>query len=163
MEITIRKAGLSDLDAITEIYNQAILKTTATFDTNVKSRSEQVDWFNKHDDRLPVFVAEENGRVVGWSSLSKWSDRCAYADTGEVSIYIDEAFRGNAIGKKMLAVLVNEGRKQGLHTLISRIAGESLASIRLHEREGFSHVGTLKEVGKKFGKLLDVHLMQKIL
>jgi len=159
----IRHANLSDLDTITEIYNDAILKTTATFDTTPKTEKEQLDWFHRHDERYPVLVAEINGKIVGWASLSRWSDRCAYADTGEISIYIREDHRGQGIGRKFLDNLVKTGKQVGLHTLVSRIAGESATSIYLHEQLGFFHIGTMREVGRKFGKLLDVHLMQRIL
>jgi L-amino acid N-acyltransferase YncA len=82
MTIEIRRAVLTDLDAITAIYNDAILNTTATFDTNPKSAAEQQQWFHNHDDRHPILVAIFNGQVAGWASLSRWSDRCSYADTG---------------------------------------------------------------------------------
>jgi phosphinothricin acetyltransferase len=163
MEITVRKAKLSDLDGITEIYNDAILKTAATFDTDPKTHIEQMEWFKKHDERYPVLISVLKGEVIGWASLSRWSDRCAYADTGEISIYIKESFRGKGVGKQLFDALVKTGKEVKLHTLVSRIAGESAASIKLHEQFGFFHIGTMKEVGRKFGKLLDVHLMQKIL
>src|SRR3972149_6240475 len=86
--ILIRTAELSDLDWITNIYNEAILTTTATFDTHPKSRAEQLEWFQTHDARHPILVAVLDGNVVGWASLSKWSDRCAYSETGETSFYV---------------------------------------------------------------------------
>jgi L-amino acid N-acyltransferase len=161
--VTVRKATLSDLEAITAIYNDAILKTTSTFDTTPKTHEEQVQWFKAHDDRYPVLVAEQNGEVVGWASLSRWSDRCAYADTGEVSFYVRDDLRGKGIGKQIFSELVRAGKENGLHTLVSRIADESAASIYLHEKQGFFHIGTMKEVGRKFGRPIDVHLMQKML
>jgi L-amino acid N-acyltransferase len=71
----IRKANIADVPAITRIYNEAILTTTATFDNQPKAPEEQLDWFNSHDQRHPIMVAEENGRVVAWASLSEWSSR----------------------------------------------------------------------------------------
>jgi L-amino acid N-acyltransferase len=160
--LEIRLAKKIDLPAITDIYNSAILKTTATFDTIEKTMAEQENWFSKHNEQHPIFVANINGKVVGWASLSAWSDRCAYSETAEVSFYVDENYRGQGIGKKLLEKLDLVAPKIGLHTLVSRIAGESEISIHLHKLYGFELVGTMKQVGRKFGKLLDVHLMQKI-
>jgi len=160
--IIVRKATPDDLTAITEIYNQAILKTTATFDTEPKSLEEQEVWFSSHDHKYLVLVAEEDGKVIGWASLSKWSDRCAYSDTAEISLYVDEKERGKGIGRKLLETIVLEGEKAGLHSMIARIAEGNEMSIHLHQSVGFEHIGIMKEVGRKFGRLLDIYLMQKI-
>ncbi|UCB53574.1 MAG: N-acetyltransferase [Candidatus Zixiibacteriota bacterium] len=160
--LTIRPATLTDLPAITDIYNESILKTVATFDTEPKTPEEQMIWFAEHGPKYPILVAEGNGIVVGWASLSKWSDRCAYSDTAEISLYVRENHQGKGIGRKLLVAIVEEGQKAGLHTIIARIAEASEASIYLHKSVGFEHVGTMKEVGRKFGKLLDVYLMQKV-
>ena len=159
----VRKAELSDVDAITEIYNEAILTTTSTFDTEPKTTTERSHWLQSHDKRHPVWVAELNGKVVGWISLSKWSDRPAYDDTAETSFYVKSEYRGKGIGTTLLQVLVKEAQQLKLHTLIARIAGESEVSLHVHENFNFIHVGILKEVGRKFGKLLDVHVLQNIL
>jgi phosphinothricin acetyltransferase len=160
--VTIRQAKSDDLGAITDIYNEAILKTVATFDTQPKTSEEQTEWFAGHGPKYPIIVAENDGLVVGWASLSGWSDRCAYSDTAEISFYVSEEHQGKGVGKRLLKAIVTEGQKAGLHTVIARIADGSEASIHLHECVGFEHIGTLKEVGRKFGKLLDVYLMQKI-
>jgi L-amino acid N-acyltransferase YncA len=160
--VNIRHANPGDLESITDIYNQAILKTTATFDIVPKTLDEQRIWFERHDLNHPILVAESDETVVGWASLSEWSDRCAYSDTAEVSLYIKEECREKGIGRKLLEALVSEGARVGLHTLIARIAEGNNVSIHLHEAFGFQHVGIMKEVGKKFGRLIDVHLMQKL-
>ena len=160
--ITLTRATLDHLEGITEIYNEAVLTTTATFDTEPVSLDEQRIWFTEHSNKFPIFVAVEDDKVLGWISLSKWSGRCAYADTAEISVYIKDGFRGKGIGKMLIEKVMAEGKNAGLHTVIARIADESAASIKLHESAGFTHIGTMKEVGKKFGKLLDVHIMQKI-
>ena len=150
------------MGAITQIYNDAILKTVATFDTDPKTAEEQMMWFADHGPEYPILVADNNGLVVGWASLSRWSDRCGYSNTAEISLYVDEKHQGKGIGRKILEAIVQEGQKAGLHTLIARIAEGSEASINLHKSFGFEHIGTVKEVGRKFGKRLDVHLLQKI-
>ena len=160
--LTIRKATVADLPAITEIYNEAIIKTAATFDTEPKTVEDQKKWFDDHEAKNPILVAELNGVIVGWASLSKWSDRCAYSDTAEISLYIQEGHQGKGIGKYLIEAIVKEGEKTGLHTIIARITEGNESSLHLHRSVGFTHIGIMKEVGKKFDKRLDVHLMQKI-
>ena len=160
--LKMKKPTLDDLDAITEIYNDAILTTVATFDTEPKNLEEQKTWFTNHGSKYPILVAKQNGLIVGWASLSKWSDRCAYSDTAEISLYVDKEHRGKGIGKKLIQAIIQEGRRTGLHTVIAQITEGNEVSVHLHELAGFKHVGTMNEVGKKFGKLLDVHLMQLI-
>ena len=158
--IQIRKAGKNDLQEILDIYNEAVLNTTATFDTTPRTFEKQMEWFENHKANHPVFVAEENNTIVGWASLSPYSDRCAYETTVEVSVYIHAGHRGKKIGSQLLEVITLEGQKVKNHTVISRITSDNLSSIHIHEKIRYRHVGTLKEVGIKFGKLLDVEIMQ---
>jgi len=160
--VTIRQARADDLPVITEIYNEAILKTAATFDTAPKTLEEQEKWFSAHDHKHPLLVAELGSQVVGWASLTEWSDRCSYSDTAELSFYVKEELQGKGIGRSLLKAIVLEAEKAGIHTIIARVTEGNEVSIRLHEDEGFQHIGVMKEVGRKFGKLLDVHLLQKI-
>jgi len=81
MTVTVRRAEPGDVPAITVIYNEAILTTEASFDTEPKTLEEQDAWFSRHDSRHPIMVAEQGGAITGWASLSDWSDRCAYANT----------------------------------------------------------------------------------
>jgi L-amino acid N-acyltransferase YncA len=160
--LIIRPASENDLVAITEIYNEAILNTTATFDTESKTPEEQAAWFAKHGDKYPLLVAELEGRVIGWASLSQYSDRCAYSETAEASLYIRPDFRGRGIGQQLTDKLLAAGQKAGLHSLLVRITEGNQASLHIVELFGFQPVGVMKEVGRKFGKRLDVHILQKI-
>lgn len=160
--LVIRKATAADLPAITEIYNEAVLTTDATFDSQPKTQAEQSVWYNSHDEKHPILVAEDAEVVVGWASLSEWSSRCAYANTAELSVYVKEEHRGQGIGTKLFAGLLTAGRECGLHTVLSRITEGNDTSIHLHEAAGFSTVGTMREVGYKFDRLLDVRIMQLI-
>jgi phosphinothricin acetyltransferase len=160
--LMIRQAILEDLGAITEIYNEAIIETVATFDTKPQTLEEQKIWFTNHGAKYPILVAEQDGLIVGWASLSRWSDRCAYSDTAEISLYVKKEHRGKGIGRKLLEAIVQKGQEVGLHTVIARIAEGNEISVHFHRPVGFEHVGIMKEVGRKFGKLLDIHLMQKI-
>lgn len=161
--VTIRRARLADAAAIAEIYNEAIATTTATFDLEPKSVAEREDWLREHDDRHPVLVADVDGQVAGWASLTKYSDRAAYDETAETSFYVASQFRGQGLGRALKEAIIDEARRLGYHSLIARVTAESHASVHLNEAAGFRLVGTLREVGRKFGRLLDVHIMQKML
>jgi phosphinothricin acetyltransferase len=163
VRVTIRRAKLADVAAVTDIYNEAILTTTATFDTEPKSLAERTQWLRSHGERHPVLVAVMDNKVVGWASLSEWSDRCAYHDTAETSFYVKAAFRGRGIGRKLKEAIIQEARRLRYHSIIARVAEGSEESLHLNQTVGFIHIGTLKEVGRKFGKLLDVHILQKML
>jgi L-amino acid N-acyltransferase len=161
--IDMRAAGLDDFPAITDIYNEAIRITTATFDTEPRSESDQLAWFNSHGGRHPIVVAITEGQVIGWASISRWSDRKAYDDTGEVSFYVKSEYRGKGTGRLLVQAIVQEARHLKFHTLIARVAGESSVSLHLSRSIGFVDVGIMKEVGRKFGRLLDVHILQMML
>jgi L-amino acid N-acyltransferase YncA len=160
--LSMRPAVLADLDDITAIYNEAIVTTTATFDTEPKTRAEQEAWFSAHDEKYPVMVAEQAGAVVAWASLSRWSDRCAYADTAEISLYVAPCARGQGIGTELTRAILAAGEQGGLHTVVARVAGGNAASLRILEKLEFRHIGVMREVGRKFGQLLDVTLLQLI-
>lgn len=163
LDISIRPAHADDVPAITAIYNEAIRTTTATFDTEEKTVEERLTWLNSHDERHPVLVAIVCGQVAGWASLTRWSDRLAYADTAETSFYVASAYRGKGIGRRLKETQISEAKRLGFHTLIARVAQGSDASLHLNVSVGFKRVGTLNEVGRKFGRLLDVHILQLML
>lgn len=158
----IRPATIADQEAIREIYNEAVVNLTATFDTEERSSVKQIEWWKNHKRNHPVFVAEEDDVVIGWASLSPWSDRCAYDTTVEVSVYVHADHRAKGIGSKLLEIVTAEGKKVGNHTILSRITEGNEASIRIHAKLGYQLVGVMKEVGFKFGKFLDVTIMQLV-
>ena len=160
--LNIRPATVDDQQAIMDIYNEAVVNTAATFDTELRTMEKQMEWWEKHKKNHPVLVAEEQGKITGWASLSPWSDRCAYDTTVEVSVYIHKDFRGRGIGSKLLEIVTLEGGKVGNHTVLSRITEGNESSIHIHEKFGYRHIGVMKEVGFKFGKFLDVNMMQYI-
>jgi phosphinothricin acetyltransferase len=160
---TVRAARAEDLPAVTAIYNDAVARTTATFDVEPKTAAQQAEWFARHDAAHPLIVAEDGGRVVGWASLSPWSDRCAYARTAEVSVYIEEAARGRGLGGVLLDEILARGRAAGIRQVLARIVAGNEASLRVHARRGFREAGVLRRVGEKFGRVLDVHMLQAAL
>src|ERR1044071_2192250 len=109
--LSIRPATVADQQRIMEIYNDAVLNLTATFDTEPRTLEKQMEWFAGHKKNHPVAVAIKNDRVIGWASLSPWSDRCAYDTTVEVSVYIHPDFRGQGIGSRLLEMVTLEGKK----------------------------------------------------
>src|SRR4030095_4389900 len=161
--VTIRPAELADVPAITEIYNEVILTTTATFDIEPKSVAERMEWLQSHGEKYPVLVAVVDGQTVGFAALRPWSQRRAYDRTVESSFYVHSTQRGRGIGRKLKEAIIEGARRIGFHTIIARVAEGSNESLHLSRSLGFVHVGTLREVGRKFGKLIDVHIMQKIL
>jgi phosphinothricin acetyltransferase len=160
--INIRTATEADQQDIMDIYNDAITNTTATFDTEPRTLEKQMQWFRTHKINHPVIVAEENNLIIGWASLSHWSDRCAYDTTVEVSVYVDKNFQAKGIGSRLLEKVTQFGKELGNHTVLSRIAGDNAASIHIHEKFGYKTIGVMKEVGFKFGKFIDVTMMQLV-
>ncbi|HNS11487.1 MAG TPA: N-acetyltransferase family protein [Bacteroidia bacterium] len=158
--LNIRPATEYDLTAMLEIYNESVLNSNATFDTEPRSHQAQMSWFKQHKKNHPVLVAEQDDQIIGWASLSPFSDRCAYDTTVEVSIYIHKDHRGKGMGIKLLKIITLEGQKVGNHTIISRITQGNDVSIHIHEKLGYRHVGVMEEVGFKFAKFQNVHIMQ---
>jgi phosphinothricin acetyltransferase len=158
--LQIRTAITTDAKAITEIYNHAILYTTATFDTEIKSVKNREEWLLQHNSKYPVVVAELDNTVVGFASMTRWSDRAAYDDTAEISIYIIPQQHNKGLGNLLMQAIIEKGKQGGLHCILSRITEGNDKSIYLHQKFGFEMVGVLKEVGKKFGNILDVTILQ---
>ncbi|MGA8276248.1 MAG: N-acetyltransferase family protein [Thermoplasmata archaeon] len=159
---TLRAAREEDIPAMAAIYNEAVLTTVATFDTEPRSLEAQREWLRDHDPGHPVLVAELRGRVLGWASLSSWSDRRAYDGTAEVSFYVRSDVRGRGVGRALLTSLIARADELARHVLLARIADGNAVSVHLHEALGFQRVGVMKEVGFKFGRWIDVHLFERM-
>jgi len=159
----LRPARPEDVPAVTAIYNDEVRHGTGTFDTEPRSDAQTREWLRAHGEKRPVIVAEEEGKVVGWASLSEWSSRCAYARTAEVSVYVDPDARGRGVAGGLLDELLRRGREAGIAQALARITEGNEASLRLHRRRGFVDAGLLRRVGEKFGKVLDVRILQKSL
>ncbi len=165
LSFTIRDATDADLPAIFDIYNPHALNGIATFDTTARTLKTHGDFLSKRDlSRHPVLVAvSETGEVLGYASLSQWSDRCAYARAAEFSVYVREDAHGKGVGRALSEAVFERGPKGGVFVALSRIAmgKETEPSVRLHERLGFERIGVQRRVGEKFGRVLDVLLMEK--
>jgi phosphinothricin acetyltransferase len=157
----LRPATEGDLTEIARIYNDAILNSVATFDTEPKSADDMRRWLEEHGERYPVVVCLSEGRIVGYAALSGYSPKKAYAATAEVSVYVDAGSRGQGFGRTLLGGIIEAGALSGLHALIARITDGNEASVHLFEQFDFERVGRLREVGRKFGRLLDVDIYQR--
>lgn len=159
--LAVRAALESDLVEILDIYNHAVLNTTATFDLVPRTLEKQQAWFAEHAPPYPAIVWAEDGRVLGWGSISRWHTRPAYRFAGEVSVYVREDARGRGVGFALLLELVRLAAGSGLHTLVGQITEENVASLALAEKAGFRRVGLLEEVGFKFDRWLNVAIYQR--
>lgn len=158
----VRTMRLHDLETVNAIYNREVLESTATFDTVPMSPETRAAWFHEHQSpRTPAIVAEDDAQTLGWACLSPWSSRCAYARAAEVSVYVHHHHRGRGAGKALLAELVARASAAGLGVLLARVVAEQTASLRLHEALGFTRIGTMRRVGEKHGRILDVELLDR--
>jgi phosphinothricin acetyltransferase len=164
MAPNVRPAVDADAEAILTIYNPEVLESTVTFDLVPRSLEEQREWLRARSGAHAVLVAVNgDDEVVGFGSLSPYKDRAAYSTTVEDSVYVHRDQQGQGVGRLLLAELVGVATAHGFHTVMARIVGGHDASIRLHAGLGFEIVGTEREVGRKFGRWLDVVVMQRLL
>lgn len=155
----IRLATLSDIVAITDIYNQTVGIAHANFEpVSVESRQA---WFLEHGDSRPIFVLTDNDKVVAWLSLSDYLPRPAYHLSVEVSLYVDKAYTGQGLGSHLLEYGLDWAKNHGIVNVIALIFGHNVASIHLFHKHGFDHWGRLPEVCLSQGKLADVVILGK--
>ncbi|MDY0340960.1 MAG: N-acetyltransferase family protein [Coriobacteriia bacterium] len=154
--MNIRDARTSDAATIADIYNDAVLTSTASFDVEPKPAEDRERWLVARSPIHPVLIAEIDGTVAGWGALSPYSDRRAYAATAELSTYIAAPYRSRGVGRALTLALIERARLAALHMLLARICTENEASIALVRTLGFIEVGTMHEVGWKFDRWLDI-------
>ena len=156
----IREATSSDAASIADIYNYYILNTVITFELDPITPQEIIKRMEKHKETGPYLVSEEEGEVIGYAYASKFRERPAYEHSVETSIYLKNGCGGKGLGTRLYAELLSQTALQR-HTIIGGIALPNEASVRLHEKCGFKKVGHFSEVGRKFGKWIDVGFWQK--
>ena len=160
----LRLATIDDAEAIREIYNVEVTTSTATFDLVPRTLEVQQEWLASRSGAHAVVVAvDDEGRVRAFGSLSPWRDRPAYSTSVEDSVYVHRDHHGQGLGKAILLELVDTAIRHGFHACMARIVGGHEASIGLHQACGFEVVGTEREIGRKFGRWLDVVLMERLL
>lgn len=162
--VTIRKATEQDLPAMLAIYNDVILNTTAVYDYQPHTIEARQQWWDtKQQQGFPVFVAEEEDRLLGFSSIGPFRAWAAYKYSVENSIYVDSSARGKGVGKLLMPPLIEAARQLDMHTIISGIDATNEASLQLHRNFGFEEVAHFKQVGYKFGRWLDLKFLQLLL
>lgn len=159
----LRDAEHSDLSAIVEIYNDAVLTSTATFEENMQSVESRRDWFSSHGKEFPLVVAVANGEVIGFCSLSLFQKNSGYRNTAELTVYVEKENRRKGIATILMDEILERARKLGFHAIISSISSDNLPSVKLHEKFRFEKVAHLREVGFKFSKWQDTCYYELIL
>lgn len=169
MNVEIRPAQASDLDAINDIYNYYVAGSPASYDLIPMTPGQRREWWHAHAGHYPVLAAVAvvdaaetpiNNAVVGWASLSQYRGRPGYRYTVENSVYLRPEFQRRGLGTRLLAELLAAGRAARFHTVLAFVEASQAGSLRLHERAGFRRVGTLEQVGRKFDRWLDTVVLQ---
>lgn len=163
MNARIRLATVDDLPAISDIYNYYVLHSTCTYQLETEVLEDRRRWFDVRTAVHPVVVAEAGGEIVGWGSLSPWNLRAGYAKTVEFSVYVRHDRHRMGLGRLLVVDLIDRAKKLGHHVVLGGASSDQTASIALQETLGFERVACLKQVGRKFGRWLDVVYMQLIL
>jgi L-amino acid N-acyltransferase YncA len=159
-----RLARVEDAEAIRSIYNLEDTRSTVTFDLVPRSATDQQRWIEQHSGAHPAVVAVgDDGTVCGFGSIGPYRSRPAYSTTVEDSVYVRRDMLRRGIGRVLLDELLRLATIHGFHSVIGRIVDGHEASIALHRACGFQLVGVEKEVGRKFGRWLDVVVMQRLL
>jgi len=161
--VLIRLAEVSDAAALLEIYNAEVLGSTATFDLVPRSLDDQRQWLRDRTGAMAAIVAEIDDDVAGFASLSPYRSRPAYSTTVENSIYVHADHRRKGIAQALMSALITTARSHGFHAMVARIADGAPASVALHSAVGFELAGIEREVGRKFNRWRDVHVMQLLL
>ncbi len=157
----IRSAAPRDVPSILDIYNEAILHTTAVYDYEPHTLEQRMAWFErKAEDGFPVFAYDVDGRVAGFASYGSFRAWAAYRYTIEHSIYVHKDFRKQGVGLALLQRLIEDANERQFAVMVGGIDASNEQSIRLHEKAGFRHAGTIRKAGYKFGRWLDLAFYQ---
>ncbi|RRD05788.1 N-acetyltransferase family protein [Arachnia propionica] len=157
MAVTIRSAVLDDLPRIAEIYNEAGVATTASYDLEPVTVEDRIAWFERlRSQDFPVLVVESDGVVTGYASYGPFRDKQGYLHTVEHSVYVADGHRSAGAGRMLLGALLDHARGRGVHVMIGVLDADNEASRAFHARMGFQESGVLREVGRKFGRWLDI-------
>lgn len=158
----IRTANEGDADVIADIYNDAVLNTTAIWNDKTVDFLNRIKWMrDRNDAGFPVLVAvDEEGKVLGYASYGDWRPWDGYRHTVEHSVYVHKEARGKGAGGALMVELIQLAQQQGKHVMVAGIESGNEASIALHKKLGFTEVGRMTEVGTKFGRWLDLTFLQ---
>jgi phosphinothricin acetyltransferase len=162
MPYSHRPARLDDLPAIVAIYNSTVASRQVTADTEPVSVESRVGWFSEHTpDKRPLWVAEQQGQIVGWLSYSNFYGRPAYSGTAELSIYINEQARGKGLGRYFLEQAIACAPELAVHTLLGFIFGHNQPSLKLFDAFGFERWAHMPRVATLDGVERDLIIVGK--
>lgn len=161
---TIRPAQSRDLPAITEIFNEAVVGTTASYALDPVTVDDRRAWFERLTGaECPVLVLEDDGEVIGYASYAQFRPLAGYAHTVEHSVYIRSGRRAAGGGRMLMLALLDYARGRGVHVMVGVVDGSNEDSLAFHRKLGFVESGRLPEVGRKFDRWLDVVFMTQVL
>jgi L-amino acid N-acyltransferase YncA len=165
MTTTLRDALADDLPAIRDIYNDAVLNTLAIWNERIVDLANRQAWFDARQAQgYPILVAvDADDQVLGYASFGDWRPFEGFRYSVEHSVYIRHDQRGQGLGPLLMQALIERARGCGKHVMVAAIESGNSASIRLHQRLGFSLNGQMPQVGIKFGRWLDLTFMQLLL
>ena len=162
--VLVRDAGEADLPGILNIYNHAVLNETSIWNDGIADLADRHAWWQARlSGGFPVYVADVDGAVAGYGTFADFRPHQGYRFTVEHSIYVATPAQRRGIGSVLLTRLIAEARRMNKHAMVGGIAAENAASIALHLRFVFVETGRMPQVGFKFGRWLDLVLMQKLL
>jgi len=157
--LVIRAARADDVEAVRTIRNAAVRETTALWTLIEQDAEEARSWLADHLVRGSILVAEIGGAVVGFACFGPWRAKEGFRYTVDDSIYLAEGAQGRGVGRTLLERLIELARTAGMRVMIADIEAGNTASIALHERLGFERIGTIREVGTKFDRWLDLTIL----
>ena len=161
MPLNLRDATEADLPAILAIYNHAVAETTAIWNETLVDLDNRRAWFDQRQARgFPIFVAEVEGKIAGYASYGDWRPFDGFRHSVEHSVYVEKDFYGRGLGRALMTALIDRARTGGIHVMVAAIEAGNEGSIALHKSLGFRLVGTHHEVGQKFGRWLDLTMME---
>jgi phosphinothricin acetyltransferase len=160
-DFILRDATEADLPALLAIYNHAVAETTAIWNETLVDLANRQAWFDLRKSRgFPILIADIEGVIAGYASYGDWRPFDGFRQSVEHSVYVEKDFYGRGIGKALMAALIERARVADIHVMVAAIEAGNTGSIALHKSLGFRLVGTHHEVGKKFGRWLDLTMME---
>lgn len=159
-DVTIRRVAQGDLPALLDIYNHYVVNTPITFDLEPRTLAQRQEWLDQFapSGKYQCFIAARGNRAIGWVCSAKFKEKDAYATSIETSIYVAPGEGGKGLGRRLYETLFDALKGEDIHRAFGGITQPNEASVALHKTVGFEHIGTYREIGRKFGRFWDVAL-----